>query len=48
LASGPDIGGRSSDLGSLDCDFKAFSEAKTTSLDERKMNRAFGQRSGDA
>jgi hypothetical protein len=48
LASDPDIGGRRIDLGSLGRDFKAFSGAKTTWLDEPKMNRSFGRRSGDA
>jgi hypothetical protein len=47
LASGPGFGGRTSDLGMLSHDFKAFSQAETTPLDEPKMNCAFGRRSGD-
>jgi hypothetical protein len=48
LASDPDFGGRTRDLGMLPADFKGFPATKTTPPDERKMNRFFGRRSAGA
>jgi hypothetical protein len=47
MASGPDFGCRTVDLGTLRRDFKASFRPEMTVPDERKMNRAFGQRSGE-
>jgi len=49
-ASGPVFGDRTRDLGIRDAGFKTFSalprRVPDAIFDERRMNRAFGQRSG--